>query len=354
MKTISLNIARLKVKIATNYVKYYDYLNLYFGKIILAQDIKDEFDIEINADWKNEPWRNYFQELRQSNSFFEIGANAGIGKKGITTVRKVGKKKKVIFDFGVKDKKFYLNAVMRRKVFKDTIRYGILGKPQEDWFFSVTYPILYYPVFWYQEYFLHTHMLHGSAVELHGKGVVICGLEGIGKTSLALSLLKEQNSHFLSDNLIFYDNERIYPCYELIRIHKNEDSCLWEGRFEKVNQFRSLKDFYKPALGLKNEGIRPDIFIFPQFGSSFCVEEISKPEAINRAIILSQLPAELGNYNEYRNLYNLLDLHFNPWESQYKVLGDLLNSARCYIVGMPKSDGLKRNCARLKSFINNE
>ena len=209
IKTLSLNIAKLKVKIDTNYDKYYNYLNLYFDKIIATGDFKDNFDIGIKAYWQSDPWGDHLAELRKSNNFFDIGANTLINKKRIATIRKIEKKKKVLFDFKTEDERFYLKAIMRRKIFKDTIRYSIFGRPQEDWFFSVTFPVLYYPVFWYLEYFLHTHMLHASAIEFKGKGVVICGMEGIGKTSLTLSLLQDENARFFSDNLILYDEKKV-------------------------------------------------------------------------------------------------------------------------------------------------
>jgi hypothetical protein len=197
-------------------------------------------------------------------------------------------------------------------------------------------------------------MLHASAVEFDGKAVVICGMEGIGKTSLVLSLLQEENTSFLSDNLIFYDSQRIYPCYELIRIHKHEDSSLWRAKFKKVNEFRSLKDFYKPAFRLKREGVQPKIFVFPQFSRKFFVKAIFGPDIVHKAAIMSKLPAELGNYSEFRKLYNFSDLNFNPQKSEYKALSDLLNSSRCYIIGMPKADGLGINSQRLKDFIKHE
>lgn len=353
-KNLFLNIANLKIKISTNYLKYYNYLNLYFDKIITTQNFEDEFDIEIDACWQKDSLGSYLGELKKGNSFFEIGANTIIDKKRIASIKKIGKRKKVVFDFRLENKKIYLKSIIRRKVFKDAIRYNMLGKAEEEQFFSLTYPILYYPLFWYLEYFQHTHVLHASALNFGNKGVVICGLEGIGKTSLALSLLQEKNTGFISDNLVFYDSKGFYPCYELIRIHKGEDSLLWKGRFEKVSKFKTLKDFYKPISKSNREGIRPVIFIFPQFSSSFSVQEIPKSEAMNKAVILSYLPAELSNYSEFRKLYNLLDLQFSPRESECRVLKNLLDSSHCYSVGMPKSDGLEKNYERLKDFINNE
>jgi hypothetical protein len=354
IKTLCLNIAKLKVKIVTNYTKYYDYLRAYFDQIILSQDFEDDFDIGINALWQQEGWGNYLKQLKESGNFADLGANTLIDEKKIVTIRKIGRKKKIIFDFQAEEARLYLKAILRWKVFKDTLRYSIFGKSQEDWFFQVSFPIIYYPVFWYLEYFLHTHMLHASAVEFAGEAVVICGMEGIGKTSLVLSLLQEENTSFLSDNLIFFDSQRVYPCYELIRIHKHEDSSLWKGRFKKVNEFKSLKGFYKPTFRLKAEGIQPGIFVFPQFSEKFFAKLISGPDIVHKAAIISQLPAELGNYSEFRKLYNFSDLNFNPQQSEYKVLSDLLNSTRCYVIGMPKADGLAANSQRLKDFIKHE
>ena len=351
---IFLKICGIKIKLSTNYIKYYNYLNLYFDKIIPSQDFGNDFDVEIEACWQKDSLGSYLGEFKKNGVSFEIGANTVIGKKRIASIKKIGKKKKVLFDFNLEDKKIYLKSIIRRKVFKDAIRYNIFGKAEEEQFFSLTYPILYYPLFWYLEYFLQTHILHASAMEFKDKNVVICGLEGIGKTSLALSLLQEKNTGFVSDNLIFYDAEKAYSCYELIRIHKGEDDSLWKGKFERVNRFKALKDFYKPILELEENVIKPDIFIFPQFSSNFSVQEISKSEAVNKAIILSHLPAELSNYAEFRRLYNLLDLRFNPQESEHRVLKNLLDSVHCYDVGMPKSDGLEKNSQRLKDFINSE
>ncbi|MFC1658191.1 hypothetical protein ACFL1D_02270 [Candidatus Omnitrophota bacterium] len=351
IKTLYLDVARLKVKLSTNYAKYYDYLRSYFEPVISSRDFTDDFDIEANAFWQKGQESSYLKELKRSGNFADVGANTLINEKKIVTIRKIEKKKKVIFDFKASERKLYLKAILRWKVFKDAIRYGIFGKSEEDWFFSVTFPVLYYPLFWYLEYFMQTHILHASGIELNGRGLVVCGMEGIGKTSLVLSLLQEPGAHFLSDNLLFYDSQRIYPCYELVRIHKNEDDSLWRDKFRRVDKFRSLKGFFKPAFALKKEGVAPKIIIFPQFSQKFSVKAISGLEVVHKAAIMSQLPAELGNYGEFRKLYNFLDLNFNPQQSEYKALGALLNSCRCYTVGMPKADGLKANVERLKDFL---
>lgn len=98
------------------------------------------------------------------------------------------------------------------------------------------------------------------------------------------------------------------PCYELIRINKNDDQELWEDHFEQVSNFNIPKNLFHPKFDVHKAGVKPEIVIFPEFKNEFTVEKISTEEAVNRAIILSHLPSELSNYTDYRNLFNLLFL----------------------------------------------
>ena len=243
-------------------------------------------------------------------------------------------------------------AVMRRKPLKDFLRYSIAGKAKEELFFEITYPIVYYPLFWYQESFYDVHMLHASAIETGGRCAVICGLEGIGKTSLSLSLL-DKDGHFLSDNLVFYDDKNIYPCYELIRVGKKDDVSAWKDKIKKVGEFKTPKDFYRLDFGSGKNVVKPGVFIFPKFSPVFSTEELDRTEATGRAIALSQLPAELNNYNEYANLYSLTRPKLDISKQRYISLENLLDGVRSFEVGMNKSDGLARNSERLKEFIKN-
>lgn len=346
-----LEIANFKLRVNTNYPNYYKYLDLCFGGIRQNGDSLSAPDIEINACWERCRPQEHLSQLRETYNGSMIGDNTFMADKRVVTIRKVAKRKKVLFDFKIENKKIYLNSFIQRKIFKDAVRYSLFGKREEELFFELTYPIIYYPLFWYSEYFFHSHLLHASAIEFDGKGIVICGLEGMGKTSLSLSLLQEKNSYFLSDNLIFYDNEAVYPCYELVRIHKHDDISLWQGKFERVTELRMSKDFCRSTLKLDKKMTKPTFFIFPKFSAHFSIEKISTPEAVNKAIILSNIPSELNNYVVHRNLYNLLDLQFNLYGSRYEVLGDLLAKSSCYEVGMPKSDGLEKNSKKLKEFI---
>ena len=351
--TLTLRMGGLILQLNTNYVIYFNYLKTYFGKVEVAGDCQKNHHVCINIHLQNESFNKDFSRLKESFDGVMIGPSTFVAKDRVVTIRKVNKKRKILFDYKIKGEELHLTAYLCRKAFKDFVRYNIFGKAQDDLFFFITYPILYYPVFWYLEYFKHTHVLHASAVKCNNIGVIICGLEGIGKTSLALSLLQEKDSCFLSDNLIFYDDKKVYPCHELTRIHKGDNEKIWKGKFEKINVSKVAKDFYSPISIEGTEGLRPKVLIFPQFSSKFIVKEISKSEAASKAIILSGIPAELNNYIEYNSLYNWVVPEFNSSGSKLSTLRDLLVDVRCYEVGMPKSDGLERNSERVKEIIKN-
>jgi hypothetical protein len=280
-----------------------------------------------------------------------IGANTLIGEGRISAIRKVGRKRKVWLNYAIEKNKLTLKAVSHRKIIKDNMRYNVLRQPQEPYFFELTYPLVYYPLFWYLENLQNTHMLHASAVKTKDKCIIICGLDGIGKTTLSLSLSKDPGASLFSDNLIFYDKDNISGCYEPIRINKNDDASLWKGRFRRINAFRTLKDFYEPeSLDPQLKG-RPDIAIIPSFASGFSTREISRDEFAAQALNINQLTAELGNYNEYACLLNLLKGDFDIWKERAKALRSLLGQARCFELSMRKEDGVERNMQRVKEFL---
>ena len=348
---IFLKINGVKIKVTTSYSKYHDYLCSYFNKVIVDSKDSQDQDIEIIADWKKDFLGNNPLGISIKEGANAIGANTFISAGGISAIKKIGRKKKVKLDFKLKESKLTLWATSRSKAIKDKLRYDIFRWPQEPYFFELTFVLIYYPLFWYLEYFKNTHILHASAVKIKDKCILICGLEGIGKTTLSLSLAKEENAILFSDNLVFYDKNNIAACYEPIRIHKSDEKSLWEGRFEKINKFRTLKDFYEPVTFNSDLNSHPDIAFIPLFGKEFQTKEVLPGQFVNKILNINQLTAELGNYNEYASLLSLLNPDFKIWDSRHDALLSLLGRTCCYEISMHKPDGVKANIEKLKNFI---
>jgi len=350
-RSLFLQFGALKIRVRTNRSDYFDYLKMYFGGIQSAEE-PYHLDLDITASWEGSNWNSLLSSLVKDEAFLQIGDNTFLSRTKVVTLKKIGRRHKVLLEFEQKGRQLFVNAHFPWKGLKDSFRHTFLSRAKEEVFFALTYPLVYYPAFWYLENNHKTHFLHASAIQYEGKGILFCGLEGIGKTSLALSLIKDsENARFLSDNLVLYDSQRVYPCYELIRVHGGDQASFLGNGFEKVNAFKTLKDYYQPPVTEEAEQIPANIFILPAFGSEFSIKEL-KPETVTQqALALSHIPSELGDYEDYRNLSRLLNPNTKPWEEQTEVLNELLSEARCVRISMPKADGLEANVERVRKFI---
>lgn len=351
LNSLALKFPHASIEIKTNYPQYHRYLKSYFGDIE-DRECKD-FDIKVEAYWESSKplWKDHLSGLKRDRDFLQIGGNTFINDKRVVTVRKIMRKIKVVYDFSFYNNKIHLKVFVLNKPLKNFIKYRLMNSYEEEIFFELTYPLLYYPLFWFLENMCNMYTLHASAVTYNGKAVVLCGLEGIGKTSLALSLL-ESGGKFISDNLIFYDKNYVYPCYELVRINKTDGIDKWRNKIKKVDSLNGCKGFYQINPGDAIDKVKPGLFIFPCFSSSFKVEPLSLEDTVGKAVDLSRIPSEIGNYSEYNILYNLLLSSHNPSDSRYASLAVLLKDSKNYRITMSKSLGLAENVNKVREIIN--
>jgi hypothetical protein len=342
--SLTISIRDLNIKITTDYPRYYEYLINHFKRVICES--RADPDIVIDASWQKS-----LSNVALTDDAVSIGANTILSDRHVVTSRKIGRKKKVRFAFSLKDKTLFVEALSQFKPFKDTFRYTLLHTPQDNFFFELTYPVVYYPVFWYLEYFHNTHVLHAAGVKIKDRAVVINGLEGVGKTTLSLVLAKETKGTFLSDNLIFYDDAKIYACYEPVRLHKTQDSSLWDWNFRKINKFRTMKDFYEPIRDVYSQGISPSVFLTVGFNNKFMIREVPKETIIDLGLNFCNLVQELNNYNEYASLLNLMVKNSQIVTSRSSALSRLLHNVRCFEIGMDRSLGPYGNFEKMKGEL---
>jgi hypothetical protein len=81
-------------------------------------------------------------------------------------------------------------------------------------FFVLFYHLVYLPIFAYLSYRRGWHLLHAGATSLDGTVQILAGLPGSGKSTLSLSLLHEQDTRLISDNLLLFDRANVYACPE--------------------------------------------------------------------------------------------------------------------------------------------
>jgi len=79
---------------------------------------------------------------------------------------------------------------------------------------TLTYYAVYYPVWWHLEARGLAHPLHAAGVALDGRGLLLGGLPGCGKSTLATALLGLPGAELLSDNVVLHDGVQIHGCFE--------------------------------------------------------------------------------------------------------------------------------------------
>jgi hypothetical protein len=77
---------------------------------------------------------------------------------------------------------------------------------------------VHFPVFLLLRQRRGWQLLHASAVERGGAALVFCGLNKVGKSTLAMHLCRQRGYRLLTDNFLLLDREYVYGFPEMLRV----------------------------------------------------------------------------------------------------------------------------------------
>lgn len=343
-KRINISFLNVNICLKTNNKPYYLFLKEYFAPLICQSQANKKEELFFDICWEHKWWEQRVSEEILSSSV-RVGTNTYISDKKTATVFK--EKQKIFFSWQEEKGRISGKAIIRHRFGKDRFFYLLIGSRFKEYFYQLTLQAFYYPLFYYFHRKRNMLALHASAIKYKKKGVLFCGLDGVGKTSLALSLVKNEKASLLSDNLVLIGDGKVYSCYEQIRLHTNQTYFLDKDlSFGKSN---TDKGFYLlPKEKLTQEGQIKLVF-FLESALSNGVFPISLEDAGRRAICLSRLSGELQKYPAFCSFYKLISN--SNTISEEEIVHLAFAGAQCFRVQMDFSLGAEYNAEFIRKKI---
>ncbi len=147
-------------------------------------------------------------------------------------------------------------------------------------FSTLLYYLVYHPILWRLSRFGGWHVLHGGALSEGGRAVVLAGMPGCGKSTLAVALSGRPGSKMLSDNLLLFNSGSVMACPELLLLDPGSIARAGRGadRLTPTGERRVFgRDAYRPA-DMELDPVEPATILVVQRARHSLIEELS-PEA---------------------------------------------------------------------------
>ena len=191
---------------------------------------------------------------------------------------------------------------------------------------------IHFALFNYLKNKKNINVIHASSVGVNNKAHVLLGFDGIGKSTLAIYLAKNNNYEIISDNFLLHDEKYIYPLPETSRL--NEDSI---GILD-LNSIGN-KVYGRRQVSLANHLSRSKYccraLYFNTISDNVSLSSISNMEVKNLISSMDCFLPEFIDYNRFRAVVGLVDENIKPYKVD--VLAQFLNNIK-YKYVLTKND----------------
>ncbi len=221
-------------------------------------------------------------------------------------------------------------------------------------FSTILYYMAYYPAFWWLEH-KGLFPLHAAAVELDGRGVVLCGLPGCGKSTLSLALLALPGARLLSDNIIFFDREKVFRCPEPVLVDSRSLRLIGEAAsvLQPLGRNHAFGRAWAHVVpGRLVDQTNPRVFLFVGLGHQSSLRPLSYQEAYQRFSSVNWIAQEMRRYLVYRSVLGLVRPDGSHQEHGGEhVVSTLLGQGQCYEFTVGWGDDLRKACDQVSTLL---
>jgi hypothetical protein len=212
-------------------------------------------------------------------------------------------------------------------------------------FFGLMSWFVFHPLAWYLEHFRGIYLLHASGIDIGGRGVVIAGVGGVGKTTTGVSLLAQDGTRLVSENLIFYDDARIYSCYEPIRLDDRSVELLGPRRrilaAADIPDGANHKNVYHVRRAAVSESVEAAALFVPRFTPAGYVRPLAVEPCMELLLAFNELTREVNDFMWFAATLNVAWPAPRSLERRAATLRSLLERVGRWEVGIDRSQGVE-------------
>ncbi len=232
------------------------------------------------------------------------------------------------------------------------MRPGRREKKTHRIFFKLLYYVAYYPMIWHLERTRGWGLLHASALERDGRGIILAGHGGVGKSTLALSLMADPSFRFMSDNLLLHDGERIYTLPEPIRLDASSMSAVRAEGFRPVASQVPLTAHKKPTYWVDRSRLSQSApaatVVLLRFTPRPLLRPLSPVETLAQLVAARDLAREVEGYRTVSAFLSMSVADDSDFPTEPASLTSFVTRLQGYVLGIGRGEPIPVTLARLR------
>lgn len=211
---------------------------------------------------------------------------------------------------------------------------GRLGLLRAHRFSTLLYYLVYHPILWRLSRFAGWHVLHGGAVSDGRRAVVLAGMPGCGKSTLAVALSGLPGWRMLSDNLVLFNASSVMACPELLLLDQGSIARAGAGAqaLRPTGERRVFgRDAYRPSE-TELEPVEPGTILVVERGRNSSATELSAEACRDRMRAGNTMAKELRRIAIMGEVLDRIAGTSRP--DELADLGRLASGPRCYALSV--------------------
>jgi hypothetical protein len=168
---------------------------------------------------------------------------------------------------------------------------------------------------------------------------------GVGKTTTGVSLLAQEGTRLVSENLVFHDDVRLYACYEPIRLDDASVALLGARRAilcpADIPDGANHKNLYHVRRHALADTVDAAALFVPRFARAGWVRPLEVERAVGLLLAFNTLTREVNDFQWFASTLEVLWPTPRVHEQRAAPLRALLQRIRCYELGIDRSQGVE-------------